>query len=350
MSHDQHSQDGGGLRSLLSTQVSDEETMGHRDVIDDAMAWGDRRRRRDRMMATAGAAVAVVAVGVGAATFGASSGGGETAVRPAASSTPSGWSGGGSTQGCNLPNVGWKSTDPKLCGLVTQMQGPYDQFDANVLPIVNAHLPAGVKATAATSDYGMYMILSGPQGTNDASIDVYMQPDAPKLLPPCDSVSVNLSCAHSQVAGGMAETETETAPGGGGAVIRYHLFWIPGTQENYEVNFQVWDKQPANVGMPGFSALPDSRSLNLQTPTTPLTTSTPHQVSGNLPAEPTATNLYLTPDTMAAIIADPAFQTLAGQNHRDTWAIYTQIVARENVLGISNPGMSPTPSPSSSHG
>ncbi|NUR31232.1 MAG: hypothetical protein HOV83_36215, partial [Catenulispora sp.] len=55
------------MRKLLAGAIPDpEDEPRQRDVVDAAMEWGDRRRRRDWMLAGV-TALAVVAVGAGIA-------------------------------------------------------------------------------------------------------------------------------------------------------------------------------------------------------------------------------------------------------------------------------------------
>jgi hypothetical protein len=153
------------MRELLSGALpAPQDEPQQRDVIDAAMDWGARRRRRDWALSGA-AALAVIAVGTGVAAMSGGSGNGVSSAsgaQPSASSAsgPNFPGGNGWTSSCDAPgNV--KGYLAGFCKLYTEQQNFMTDFAKGSVPYIQAALPTGftVKSTATS-----VLILTGPSG------------------------------------------------------------------------------------------------------------------------------------------------------------------------------------------
>jgi hypothetical protein len=195
------------MRELLSGALpAPDDEPQQRDVIDAAMDWGSRRRRRDLAM-TGAAALAVLAIGAGAVAM---AGGSGNAVSAAGGPQPSATRGSvgllppghvlGSvpSQTCSPP----AGAKPNYCQLLKEMDDFGPDFATGSVPYIQADLPSGytVKATGT-----WVVLLTGPDGktnylfpsTEDgSSLDGHMlQCATPK--PP--------TCTQTSTEGGIAE-------------------------------------------------------------------------------------------------------------------------------------------------
>lgn len=153
------------MRELLSGALpAPQDEPPHRDVIDAAMDWGTRRRRRD--WALSGAAVlAVLAVGTGVAAMG---GGSAREVGPTGGGLPSAASASGPgmpagswwTASCGEPaaNKGSLADD---CELFGEVQNFDTAFAKGSVKYIQAALPTGFTVTATDS---WVLVLTGPNG------------------------------------------------------------------------------------------------------------------------------------------------------------------------------------------
>jgi hypothetical protein len=159
------------MRELLSGALpAPQDEPQQRDVIDAAMDWGARRRRRDWTL-TGAAALAVVAVATGVAAV--SGGGGGTS---AAGQTPTGVSthrsmggvpsqpaGSWWTPYCETPGT-LKGNLADYCRLFNEQQTFNVDFAKGSVPFIQAALPPGFSVRATSS---WVLILTGPNGTTN---------------------------------------------------------------------------------------------------------------------------------------------------------------------------------------
>ena len=165
------------MRELLSGALpAPQDEPQHRDVIDDAMDWGMRRRRRDWALSGA-AALAVIAVGTGVAAMSGGSGntvsaggglpsGAQTHRSEAAPSEPQGtwW-----TPYCSSP-ANAKGDLQAYCELYNEAQNFGGIFTTGSVKYIQAALPAGF-TVRQTGNW--VLILTGPDGKTN-----YMFPSA----------------------------------------------------------------------------------------------------------------------------------------------------------------------------
>lgn len=152
------------MRELLSGALpAPQDEPQQRDVIDAAMDWGMRRRRRDWALSGA-AALAVIAVGTGVAAMSGGSGNevsSASGTRPSASSSgPNFPAGSGWTSSCDAPGP-VKGDLVQFCELYSEQQNFMTDFAKGSAPYIQAALPTGFTVqTTATS----VLILTGPNG------------------------------------------------------------------------------------------------------------------------------------------------------------------------------------------
>lgn len=198
------------MRDLLSGALpAPEDEPQQRDVIDAAMDWGGRRRRRDFAVAGA-AALGVVAIVAGVAMAGpgsgssVSTGGGtqspDTARIVAVGSLPPG----------SMHPSPWKCTPPPgligksadYCRLMTDVQNFTPDFAKGAAKYIQAQLPAGfsVKTTDAA-----ILILTGPNGATN-----YLYPSTE----PASTLEGRMLSCHTPAPPTCVQTSTE-----GGSVV-----------------------------------------------------------------------------------------------------------------------------------
>jgi len=196
------------MRELLSGALpAPQDEPQQRDVIDAAMDWGARRRRRDWALSGA-AALAVLAVGTGAVAMAGGSGngadpgsGGRTVTSTAVSSAPSSPkfpAGAWWTPYCDTP-VAVKENLAKYCSLFDEEQNFNVAFAQGSVKYIQAALPQGftVKKTDA-----WVLILTGPNGKTN-----YMFPSAEPAStldkhPLSCGVPAQTGCVQTSTAGG----------------------------------------------------------------------------------------------------------------------------------------------------
>ena len=193
------------MRELLSGALpAPQDEPQQRDVIDAAIDWGTRRRRRDWALSGA-AALAVVAVGTGIAAMAGGSGNGVSAggvqARGKSLTFTSGAPGG--NPACDVPS-GTKETlaVKAYCQLYSEERNFGVDFAKGVVPYIQAALPAGYHV-AATNTY--VDILTGPDGKTN-----YLFPSTE----PASTLSGPLSC-HTPPNPGC----DETSAAGGNVVV-----------------------------------------------------------------------------------------------------------------------------------
>lgn len=198
------------MRELLSGALpAPQDEPQQRDVIDAAMDWGARRRRRDWALSGA-AALAVLAVGTGAVTMAGGSGNGAgpgpgSGVRPsgsatgsAAPSSPNFPAGAWWTPYCGLPGEASENL-AEYCSLYNEEHNFNVAFAQGSVKYIQAALPQGftVKKTEA-----WVLILTGPNGKTN-----YMFPSAEPAstlgghAPSC-GVPAQPGCVQTSTAGG----------------------------------------------------------------------------------------------------------------------------------------------------
>ncbi|WP_194893691.1 hypothetical protein [Catenulispora pinisilvae] len=194
------------MRELLSGALpAPQDEPQHRDVIDDAMDWGMRRRRRDWALSGA-AALAVIAVGTGVAAMSGGSGstvsaggglpsGTQTHRSQAGPSEPEGtlW-----TPYCSAPAT-VKGNLQAYCELYNEEQNFNVDFATGSVKYIQAALPAGftVKATGK-----WVLILTGPDGKTN-----YLFPSTESALtldghPLSCGAPARPDCVETSTAGG----------------------------------------------------------------------------------------------------------------------------------------------------
>ena len=162
------------MRELLSGALpAPQDEPPQRDVVDSAMDWGARRRRRDWTL-TGAAALAVVALATGVAAVSAG-GGGSTAApggqAPTSVSThrsmggvPSQPKAGSSrTQYCQSPG-NLKGSLADFCRVFDEQQNFNADFAKGSVPFIQAALPPGFTVRATST---WVVILTGPDGTTN---------------------------------------------------------------------------------------------------------------------------------------------------------------------------------------
>jgi hypothetical protein len=193
------------MRELLSGALpAPQDEPPQRDVVDAAMDWGMRRRRRDWALSGA-AALAVLAVGTGVAAMSGGSGNGVSpadgarSVAPTTASSPAfpPWG----TSSCDMP--GSKEGDlAQYCTLYEEQQNFNTDFAKGSVKYIQAALPAGYTVKATES---WVLILTGPNGKTN-----YLFP----TTEPASSLGGNpLSCGTPP---GQNCVQTSTA---GGTVV-----------------------------------------------------------------------------------------------------------------------------------
>lgn len=164
------------MRDLLSGALpAPEDEPQQRDVIDAAMDWGGRRRRRDFTL-TGAAALAVVAIGAAVATIGPGSGsesvstastGGGTQLTTAHGIVGLGTMPPGSLVSSPAPCVpppGTTGSKADYCRLMTEIQGFTTDFAKGSVKYIQADLPQGFTVKATDS---AILVLTGPAGTTN---------------------------------------------------------------------------------------------------------------------------------------------------------------------------------------
>ncbi|NUR62713.1 MAG: hypothetical protein HOV87_29270 [Catenulispora sp.] len=192
------------MRKLLSSAFPPPEDEPHqRDLVDAAMEWGERRRRRDWALAGA-AALAVVAVGAGTAVMSgggsgpATAGGGNpTSARDSASPKMPPWPAGtAGTEHCSA-NAAPESED-EFCRLFNERQQFGTTFANASVPYIRAALPAGF--SVRPTSWGV-LILTGPNGkTNLLFASVTGADTLDGHAPSCGPAAP--SCVQTSTAGG----------------------------------------------------------------------------------------------------------------------------------------------------
>ncbi|MEY9904590.1 hypothetical protein ABIA35_000796 [Catenulispora sp. MAP12-49] len=155
------------MRELLSGALpAPQDEPQQRDVIDAAMDWGMRRRRRDWALSGA-AALAVLAVGTGVAAMSGGSGNGAspaggpgTSAATTASSSPSFPDGMWWTPYCNTPGT-VKGDLAQYCKLYNEQQDFNVDFAKGSVKYIQAALPAGYTVKATNT---WVLVLTGPNG------------------------------------------------------------------------------------------------------------------------------------------------------------------------------------------
>jgi hypothetical protein len=193
------------MRELLSGALpAPQDEPQQRDVIDAAMDWGARRRRRDWALSGA-AALAVLAVGTGAVAMAGGSGNGASpvgGVRPsgsaAASSSPKSPAGTWWTPYCGTSGA-VKGSLAQYCALFREEQNFNVTFAQGSVKYIQAALPQGftVKSTDAS-----VLILTAPNGKTN-----YMFPSAEPAStleghPLSCGVPAQTGCIQTSTAGG----------------------------------------------------------------------------------------------------------------------------------------------------
>jgi hypothetical protein len=295
------------MRELLSGALpAPQDEPQQRDVIDAAMDWGTRRRRRDWALSGA-AALAVVAVGTGVAAMSGGSGSDVSAggVQPdiVANSLGVGKQPAGSpwTPYCDQPES-LKGSLANYCRLVQEEQKFGADFAKGVVPYIQAALPAGFHVTA-TNTY--VDILTGPDGKTN-----YLFPSTEAA----STLSGPLSCTTPAEPGCV---ETSTASG------------------NVVVNSGPSGEQSAGY-VRG----------NLQDPRVDILASTSSSSGIAGVAPPTSPNLLLSNAQLSKVMGDPALLGYAKQQlqHQNDIAKQLQSMAPPSSSGSYSPPSSITSS------
>ncbi|ACU77550.1 hypothetical protein Caci_8735 [Catenulispora acidiphila DSM 44928] len=196
------------MRELLSGALpAPQDEPQQRDVIDAAMDWGMRRRRRDWVLSAA-AALAVIAVGTGVAAMSGGSGNEVSSAsgrQPSASSSgPNFPAGSGWTSSCNAPGTA-KGDLVRICQLYSEQQNFMTDFAKGSAPYIQAALPDGFTVqTTATS----VLILTGPNGETNyllASTESASTRDGRPLS--CGPPS-QVGCLQTSIAGGTVVVDS----------------------------------------------------------------------------------------------------------------------------------------------
>lgn len=297
------------MRELLSGALpAPQDEPPQRDVIDAAMEWGTRRRRRDWALSGA-AALAVLAVGTGIAAMTGGSGSSVTAGggphpsathRSAASPEPQGswW-----TPYCAGPGSGTGDL-AQYCELFNEEQNFGTDFAKNSVTYIQAALPQGftVKATET-----WVLILTGPNGKTNylfASAEPASTLDGKPLNCPPQT-----PCFQTSTAGGKVVVNT-------------------------------WPSGDPSAGYVG-NDLKDPRVDIL------LGTSVTGAMNGV--AAPTSAQPLLTNEQLAKILTDPGFLAYAKQQvqHQEDVVNALRTLAPPSASGASPGGASSSGSSSS---
>ncbi|WP_370383186.1 hypothetical protein [Catenulispora sp. GAS73] len=205
------------MRELLSGALpAPQDEPPQRDVIDSAMDWGARRRRRDWTL-TGAAALAVVALATGVAALsggGGSRGGTATpgGQAPTSVSThrsmggvPSQPAGSSQTQQCQSPGD-LKGSLADFCKVFNEQRNFNADFAKGSVPFIQAALPPGFTVRATST---WVVILTGPDGTTN-----YLFPSTGQIStlngerPGCGTPAP-AGCLQTSTAGGSVVVNSE---------------------------------------------------------------------------------------------------------------------------------------------
>ena len=293
------------MHNLLSNALPAPEDEPHlRDVVDAALEWGERRRRRDWTLAGA-AALAVIAVGAGAAVVGGGSGspvsaGGSPTVTDNRSPGrippfPNGTSG---TENCPAP--GSTGSSDEFCRLFLEQQRFDIDFAKASVPYIQAALPAGFHVTATGSHM---VLLTGPNGkTNYLFPSVTAASTLDGHTPSCGSLP---GCVQTSTIGGVVVVQ------GGPSDAESAGFVKDGLKD---------PRITINVGTSG------GGSIN------------------GVPAPTSATPL-LTNQQLAAVVGNPAFVGFAKEKYAHLQDIVRQLQKLSPPSASDSGGWTPTGSP-----
>jgi hypothetical protein len=199
------------MRDVLSGALpAPQDEPPQRDVVDAAMDWGSRRRRRDWALSGA-AALAVVAIGAGVAAMSGGSGneaspGGGPWPSASGSSVPLPPPGSWWTSSCDTPaTIAGSLAD--YCGLFTEEQNFRVDFAKGSVPFIQKALPPGF-SVRATDTY--VLILTGPQGTNYLFPSVEPASTLDGHANPC---TTEPSCVQTSTVGGVVVAGNATPSG-----------------------------------------------------------------------------------------------------------------------------------------
>ncbi|WP_370345380.1 hypothetical protein [Catenulispora sp. EB89] len=160
------------MRELLSGALPEpQDEPPQRDVVDAAMEWGARRRRRDWTL-TGAAALAVVAVATGVAAVSGGGGGGGSAAGQAPTGVSTHRSIGGVP---SQPEGTWwtpycsysgtlKGNLADYCKIYIEQQDFNVTFAKGSVPFIQAALPPGFSVKVTSS---WVLVLTGPDGTTN---------------------------------------------------------------------------------------------------------------------------------------------------------------------------------------
>ena len=294
------------MRALLAHAVpAHDEEPPAREVIGPAIAWGERRRRLDRVMVATGAAAAVVAISAGVATLG-------NGPRPGAAISPGGtggpgspWSPGrsyattGGPQPCALPNG--QPGSASFCALDAQVSGFGVSFADGVAGYVSATLPSGVTVERT----GSYYLKLSKGGTTEY---LYPSVESPDTLVGQKEQCGNSECSLVPVADGTAAV----GPYSGATLVD----WMPDSNTGPRITLILATTAPGQ-GMyfggppPAAPGLPSGQQTGRPT-TKPVT--------------------LLTPQQLTAVVADPAFRQYTYQEYNillQTRQLYLDKMASE---------------------
>ncbi|WP_194907240.1 hypothetical protein [Catenulispora rubra] len=205
------------MRELLSGALpAPQDEPPQRDVIDPAMDWGARRRRRDWTL-TGAAALAVVALATGVAALSGGGGSRGDAAAPGGQA-PTGVSthrsmggvssqptGSGPTQDCQSPG-NLKGSLADFCKVFDEQRNFNADFAKGSVPFIQAALPPGFSVRATSS---WVLILTGPDGTTN-----YLFPSTEPTAtlngqPPGCGTPAPSGCLQTSTAGGRVVVNTE---------------------------------------------------------------------------------------------------------------------------------------------
>jgi hypothetical protein len=306
------------MRALLSRAAPvPEEEPQVRDVVGPAIAWGERRRRVDRMLVATGAALAVLAVGagvhaVGNGALGTGSGLGGAAVGPAGpgrSFPTSGGLGLGSGS-CTLPNGAPGSTT--FCKVEAQLQNFDITFASQAADLIAAKLPSGVTAERTGSYY-----LTLTKGSTREYLYPSLTPSS--TLPELKEHCYTSDCKLQNVADGTAMLGTYASAtiadwvpdaGPGPRITMLLATTAPGIGQNFRGAPLMWPGGP--YGGPSYSASAGR-----------VTSPSDGSADGSA-AKPT----LLTAQQMAEIVGDPVLRQYVNQ----AFNLLLQLIQEDQVL------------------
>jgi hypothetical protein len=308
------------MRALLSHAAPDPgEEPPARDVVGPAMAWGDRRRRLDRIMVGTGAALAVVAIGAGVTGLG----GGNSSPRStnAAAGTPTASSSSASS-GCWVVAPG-RLASPEFCAASAELSNFNHDFTQAAYPLLSGKLPAGVTAT----NTGAFYIKLSKGGTTE-----YLYPSITfrSTLDGGKEQCANPDCTLQPLLSGTAALAAHP-----GTTL---VDWVADAGEGPRVTFIVTNSEPATY--PAYAGDPLPGGNGLATPPGVPANGTKGQPSATESASATQPVKLMTKQQIADLIADPGFQQYATEQFaklKDLNQKYQALLAKERP---SSPGQS----------